>query len=236
MWKLLLIFVLVSVPFAEVNASTLSRNSGINTTDTYVAFTLNINIQSNLTLSRAIFDSETNTTTSNLNLKRECAFRVEAGYDTNGNLVVNIFSLDSSDPTTTPSDESQIMRYAGGKLTLFAKDGTPLPVPLYEGQTLPDPLGLLGLSPGSSVLNGIIVQDIFQYAQENQATVQTLDGQTISNSPPPQSSCQWPCKRAAVARLYGLTSKNKTTGSSLKFATLSRWRMSRQSGCCKSAT
>ncbi len=128
---------------------------------------------------------------TNLNLQRERVFRVEAGYDANGNLVVNILSLDpTSDPTTTPSDEFQVMRCAGGQLTLFAKDGTPLTVPLYEGQPLPNPLELLGLSPGSSVLNGIIVQDIFQYAQEHQATVLTLEGQTVSSSDPPPSTVQ----------------------------------------------
>ncbi len=57
MRKSLLTLALLLLPVGESNGSTLSRNSGINTTDTYVAFTLTINIQSNLTLSGPVFDS-----------------------------------------------------------------------------------------------------------------------------------------------------------------------------------
>jgi len=168
----------------------LSQNSGINPSDTYVIFDVTVQGQSNVTLSQPVYDSSTKTTTTNLTLSAVAIhFHVEAGYDSNGQLVVNLYSQDAaSDPMTTSGNDFSLIRFAKNQVTVFDQDGNPIPIVLPNNAPLPQPLQFLGTS--SSVLDGILVPNIYQYAQARGATVQIAPSSSAAAATPPPPTAQ----------------------------------------------
>jgi hypothetical protein len=151
---------------------------------------MSIQGSSNVTLSQPVYDSATKTTTTNLTLSAPARnFHVEAGYDTNGQLVVNLYNLDAAtDPSTNLGNDFSLIRFAKSQITVFDQDGNPVPILLPQNAPLPQPLQFIGTS--SSVLDGIVVSNIYSYAQAKGATVQvsqsassTCSGCTSTSSP-----------------------------------------------------
>ncbi|MGH9542622.1 MAG: BACON domain-containing protein [Terriglobales bacterium] len=102
-------------------------------------------------------------------------YHVEAGYDTNGQLVVNFWPTGSApNPATSQASEISMVRLAGGQVTAFDQNGEPIPgVAPLANLPLPQPLAYLGSNPGPSVINGMVVSDIQAYATAHNATVTT---------------------------------------------------------------
>src|SRR6266480_573663 len=161
----------------------LSQNSGINANDTYAIFDITFQGQGTQTVSKALYNPQTNTTGTSLTLTPNVRhFHVEIGYDTNDQLVMNLFSTDStSDPTTYPTSDVSQIQLRNGKLTIFDETGTPYPISLPNNAPLPFSLSLLGAIPGSSVLNYLIIQDPGSTATAENATVQ-YSGYTTTSS------------------------------------------------------
>lgn len=107
-------FFLVLASMTVPEALGQSQNSGINTADTHVAFDVTLQGQSNVALSKPVYDSSKKTTTANITLSTgPKQFHVEAGYDSNGGLVVNVYCLDAAaDPTTSPGNDFSLIRFA----------------------------------------------------------------------------------------------------------------------------
>lgn len=174
---------IVTVPFVS-EASGLSQNSGINISDSHVTFNLSLQSNSNLTLSQPVYNASTNTMASSIALNGSVNYRVEAGYDADGQLVMNVFSLDPvTDPAGTVTDGVLLFRLAKGKLVVFDQDGKPLPMVIPDGAPVPDPLQFLGSNPGSSVVNGMVVSDMQAYANEKGATLQYSQAAPGSTAP-----------------------------------------------------
>jgi hypothetical protein len=138
-------------PLTTVGQTALSTNSGINGNDTY--FTADMTVQDNvsITLPNAIFNpvTQTNSTVFTPNSSAQ-TFHVEAGYDANGGLVMNLW------PTNSQSVSS--IRLAGGQITAFDTTGNPIPLaPVTSNQAANWPLSLLGTNPGPSIINGIVI-------------------------------------------------------------------------------
>lgn len=182
--KLLSAFALIfAVPLIS-EASGLSQNSGINIGDSHVTFNLSLQNQANLTLSQPVYNASTNTMASSIAVNGSVNYRVEAGYDADGQLIMNVVSLDPvSDPATTVTDGVLLFRLAKGKLVVFDQDGKPLPVVIPDGATLPDPLQFLGPNPGSSVVNGMVVSDMQKYANDRGTTLQYSQAAPGSTAP-----------------------------------------------------
>lgn len=106
-------------------------------------------------------------------MNRITRYRIESGYDTSGQLVLNVFSLDTpTDPFITQSEGLLQFRLAAGKLVVFDELGKPLPLVLPDNAPMPNPLRFLGLRPGFSVLEGIRVSNLNSFAQSRNATVE----------------------------------------------------------------
>lgn len=151
----------------------LSQNSGVNTSDTHVRFDLTINEQSVITLQYPLYDPGSGTYTSSRTISRNVAYRVEAGYDSSGQLMMNLFSLDSpSDPYLTNSDAVPVARLANGKFVVFDPSGAPIPTVLPNNAPAPNPLQYLGSRGGFSVIEGLRVDDIFSFAQSRGASLE----------------------------------------------------------------
>lgn len=166
---------------APVFAQSLSANSGINANDTYIVFDLSAQESHTQNLSGSIWNTQTNSYTQQLNTSSNLTFHIEAGYDTNGNIVANIQPTGATETNLGIS----MMRYANGTLTLFDMQGNPLPnqPPAFNNAQYFTPATILGANPGPSVISGIIVPNLSVYAQQNQATItnQTAKYQTQCN-------------------------------------------------------
>jgi len=116
-------------PLTTVGQTALSTNSGINGNDTY--FTADMTVQDNvsITLPNAIFNpvTQTNSTVFTPNSSAQ-TFHVEAGYDANGGLVMNLW------PTNSQSVSS--IRLAGGQITAFDTTGNPIGTPSTASVTI----------------------------------------------------------------------------------------------------
>jgi pimeloyl-ACP methyl ester carboxylesterase len=146
---------------AHPASAQLSQNSGINQSDTYAVFDITIQGRGITTLPQAIYNPTTQTTSSTLDLALNARhYHVEVGYDLNDQLVMNIFTTDSTqDPTQSPYGDISRIELRNGKLTLFDETDTPIPMSLPNNAPLPGPLALLGAIPGSSVLQSLIISD-----------------------------------------------------------------------------
>lgn len=167
---------------ANVASAQLSQNSGINANDTYAVFDVTFQGQGSTPLSQALYNPSTNTTSSTLSLTPNVRhFHVEIGYDSNDQLVMNIFSTDPApDPTQFPFNDVTEIQLRDGKLTVFDETGTPYPISLPNNMPLPQPLSLLGAIPGPSVLNYLVTSNPTSTASAMNGSVQYSNGTTTS--------------------------------------------------------
>lgn len=159
---------------SSVAQSTLSANSGINAADTFVIMDFTVQSQATLSLSQPVHSISTNTNTTSLPVSRARHFHVEAGFDANDQIVMNIFPTDpAADPTVTSIDGIGKVHIANGTIVVFDTSGNPITFNLPANGSLPNPFLFLGLAPGASVLHGIVVSDINARAAEAHATITT---------------------------------------------------------------
>ena len=148
--------ILVFVPLA-LAAPTAS--SGINTSDTWVTMNLAVQPSISLKLPNSVYSASTKSyvTAENFNLTAR-HYYLEAGFDTNNLLVVNIQPTDTAtDRTTSFYSGTGKISVRGGRLFLYDASNNPIPVVMPDGTPVPEVLPFLGLSPGASVLSGIII-------------------------------------------------------------------------------
>lgn len=112
-----------------------------------------------LTLPNSFYNAQTQTTSSVLTaVPAAQLLHVEAGYDSNSLLVMNVWPTGTPvDPTIADADAFGFIRFAGGQVTVFSQAGVPLPLVLPAGVAAAWPLDLLGSNPGSSVINNLVV-------------------------------------------------------------------------------
>jgi pimeloyl-ACP methyl ester carboxylesterase len=173
-WFLILgLAVLISIP--SIAQTTLSANSGINAADTFVIMDFTVQSQATMSLSQPVHSIATNTNTTSLPINPIARhFHVEAGFDANDQVVMNIFPTDApADPTVSAIDGISKVHIANGTFEIFDTSSNPISFNLPANAPLPNPLMLLGLAPGSSVLHGIVVPDINARAAEAHATITT---------------------------------------------------------------
>jgi pimeloyl-ACP methyl ester carboxylesterase len=151
--------VLISAPMTALGQSTLSANSGINSADTWFAGTLTMSENGTVNLSSPQYNPQTQTTSSTWAVPSTLSYNIEAGYDANGGLVVNLYPINPN-PGQPPSTGPQVsaIRYAGGQMSVFDLQGNPYPMVMPDPNTpVPTPFSFLGSNPGSSIIGGIVV-------------------------------------------------------------------------------
>ena len=168
---MLLFCVLLAAPPAW---GQLSQNSGINANDTYAAFDLTLSGQATANLPQAIYNPSTGATSSAVTLSLPGRnWHVEVGYDSNDQIVLNLYSSDPiGDVTQFPNIGVSTVQLRNGNLTVFDETGAPIPISLPNNAPLPLPLSLLGPIPGSSVLSYLLISDPNATASAMNGTVQ----------------------------------------------------------------
>jgi len=108
--------------FAPHARAQLSQNSGINSNDTWITFDLLVSTSGSVTMPDSFYDPSTATSKSTLNVAPLArTFHIEAGYDANGGLVMNLRPTDTPiDPDSVDSTPVGLIRIAGGQLTMFS--------------------------------------------------------------------------------------------------------------------
>jgi pimeloyl-ACP methyl ester carboxylesterase len=144
----------------------LSQNSGINSADTWVAIDLTVTASGAVTLPNSFYNPATGTTSNLLSFAPPTqTFHMEAGYDSSGGLVMNVWPTGTpANPGTTDIDAIGFIRFAGGQMTVFAQNGIPLSPGFPSGVPTTWPLALFGSNPGPSVLQHLVVPNIPNYA------------------------------------------------------------------------
>jgi pimeloyl-ACP methyl ester carboxylesterase len=149
---------LFSLSSSAAAQTSLSQNSGINSADTWVAATISVAGNGSVTLASPFYNPETQVTSATLPVSSNHSFNLEAGYDTNGGMVVNIYPIASSNPETTDISSISCIRYAGGQMTIFDQSRNVIPIVMPNPNIpIPSPLEFLGKNPGSSLISGIVV-------------------------------------------------------------------------------
>jgi pimeloyl-ACP methyl ester carboxylesterase len=151
--------VLTSTPMTVLGQATLSANSGINSADTWFAGTLTMTENGTVNLSSPQYNPQTQTMSSSWAVPSTLSYNIEAGYDANGGLVVNLYPINLN-PSQPPSTGPQVsaIRYAGGQMSVFDLQGNPYPMVMPDPNTpVPTPFSFLGSNPGSSIIGGIVV-------------------------------------------------------------------------------
>jgi pimeloyl-ACP methyl ester carboxylesterase len=175
-----------SVTFAQTS---LSQNSGINSSDTWVTLDITLSGSGSATFSSPIYipslQASLNTVPTALASR---SMHIEAGYDSSGGIVMNIWPKGAAvNPMNTDVNAFGVIRYAAGQLTVFDQNGNPLPVtPIGSGAPLSWPLTLLGSNPGPSVIGGLVVPNIQTHATAMAATL------SIAGSSPQTATLQMP--------------------------------------------
>jgi hypothetical protein len=158
--------------FAPINTrgqSTLSQNSGVNSTDTWAVFDMTIQNQISVNTSQPYYNPVTQTTSNTFTTSHSQAFHVETGYDSTGSLVLNMWPTGTSQPT---SSAISVIRFAEGQVTVFDTSGNPIPIQLPNTSITQFNLSnLLGTNPGSSVINTLVTSDVQTFATKMNATI-----------------------------------------------------------------
>jgi hypothetical protein len=161
------------LPIASFCQSVLSLNSGINSSDTWGVVDLTITSNATVNLPQPIYDLATKTSSSTLTVGPSSqTLHVEAGYDSSGALVMNVWPTGAPvDPIKSDGNPLGFIRFAGGQMTIFDQNGSPLPVPSLEGIPTNWPLNLLGANPGPSVISNLVVSNIVNYSNAAHAAL-----------------------------------------------------------------
>ena len=175
----------------------LSQNSGISSADTWVAVDLTITTSGTITLPQAVYNPATQTSSNVLNLAPPTlTFHVEAGYDSGGGLVMNVWPTGTPpDPDGADSDAIGFIRFAGGQMTIFDQNGNPISPVFPSGVPTSWPLSLFGSNPGKSVLQHLVVPNIQSYSSGIHAQYVTSGSNPtyayVTPTMPSGSSAQW---------------------------------------------
>jgi pimeloyl-ACP methyl ester carboxylesterase len=199
--------------FLPLDASAqLSQNSGINSNDTWVTFDLTI---------------QTQTSSSSLAIPTFTqTYHMELGYDTSGQIVVNLWPTGGS-PFPGEYGTISVIRFSGGNITLFDQNGNPIPfTPPTTNASAFNPVSMLGTNPGASVLSRLVVPNIQQRATKaNAELVYTSPTYylTTTYSSGPLTSEQWAyvvsgSQYVATQATFYLNVANNTITRTLQFA------------------
>lgn len=175
----------------------LSQNSGINGSDTWITFDLTISSSGTAALPNAVYNPSTGTSSSSLSVTPvDQTFHVEAGYDSTGSLIMNLWPTGTPiDGDTTDADAIGFIRYAGGQITIFDQTGNPISPGFPAGVPTNWPLTFLGSNPSSSVIQHLVVLDIGSYSNGIHAAYSTYsqsDTMYATVTPPMSSGdAQW---------------------------------------------
>src|SRR5450631_1672261 len=200
-----------------------TKGGGINASDTWV--TMNITVQETMSanLPNAMWSVSAGrfVTTAQYSLAPR-HFYVEAGFDTGNLLVINIQPTDApTDPTTTLYSGVGKITVHGDRLFLYDASNNPIPVVMPDNAPIPV-LSVLGLTPGPSVLKGIIttsppamaaaIPGTLSYPQSNLAQILSQSGSSRSKTLTyAQSGSNWILQ--TVVHTMSSTSHNMTTTS-----------------------
>jgi len=171
------IAVIAATSLATVAAaqSTLSQGSGINAGDTWALFDVTVHDQATLQLSQPLQSNGATAVAVNVPDRH---FHVEAGFDTNNKLVLNLFVTDPpADPTTTLVSQIGKLQVVNGQPTVYDTAGNPMPGAFPHGSAAS--AWPFAATPGASVLDYLLCSDLSQLASEMQGTVQS-----VQSSPP----------------------------------------------------
>ncbi len=176
------LFAFVAAAFSQ----TLSQNSGINPQDTHAVFDLSVQSTGTVTLPSAVYNPSTQTMSTVFNVSPLArTMHVEAGYDTNGGMVINLYL----NPTTASSYTTSIspvgvVRYAQGQITLFDTNNVPIPQVLpNSGMSALLPPSFVNSNTGGSLLGQLAVSDIRHFAAVRNAVL-NLQGSSATVSLP----------------------------------------------------
>lgn len=165
----------------------LSANSGINSADTCVAMDLTVTGSATVNLPNPFYNPATQTTSSVLTVAPSApTLHIEAGYDSSGGLVMNFWPTGAPvNPNASDAQAIGFIRFAGGQITVFAQNGTPLSAVLPAGVSNAWPLNLLGSNPGASVIGNLVVPNIQNYATAIKASLTMSQSPTAAYVGPP---------------------------------------------------
>jgi pimeloyl-ACP methyl ester carboxylesterase len=175
--------VLICCSSAPAIAQTaLSQNSGINSADTWVTLDLSAQTQNaTMTFAIPVHNPITGAISSVVSVSPpSITYHIEAGYDTSGGLVMNLWPNGNSlVPSTTGTT---VIRLAGGLVTVFDLNGNPLQVSLPTGLNSPETLltSLLGSNPAPSLLSSLVVPNIQTHATTLNASLALSSNSTIA--------------------------------------------------------
>ena len=161
--------------------STLSANSGINASDSWVAFDLTIQTQST-TLTSDYVASYAGNRTQSVSVTANRSYHVEAGYDPSGGLVVNLSPIGAApDPVTGRASRFSMVRYAGGKFSVFDENGALIPIVFPPPPTvLGDPLGYLLPGPCGCPIGGLVINDPNGFAANMHTTANLVSQSPVT--------------------------------------------------------
>jgi pimeloyl-ACP methyl ester carboxylesterase len=162
------------LPLRSYCQSGLSQNSGINASDTWVAFDLSLQTQAAVTGSVAFYNPQTKTTGTNYTLaSTPRTYHMELGYDANGLIVMNVFPTGATaNPISSDASSIGMIRFASGNITVFDQNGQPIPLILPSSTIAAfNPLSLLGSNPAPSLLTSLVVPNIQAQAQTAKAAL-----------------------------------------------------------------
>ena len=155
-------------------------------------------------------------------------YHVELGYDSNGQIIANVWPTGSAAPGTDVGAVS-VIRLSGGNLTVFDQNGAPIPyVSPGSNLTTYNPLSLLGTNPGRSVVQRLVVANIQQQATKMQAEYTTVNSTyvlTTNYTSGPLTKEQWTyvasgSQYLATQAEYWISASNFSGTRTLQFANL----------------
>ncbi len=175
--------------------SGLSNNSGINSSDTWVTLDITVSDSANVNFSQAIYNPQTQSSTATMPVAPAPeTFHMEAGYDANGGVVLNLWPKGSAGSLySTDTSNLGVIRFADGKVTVVDQNGNILPnIALDSRISANFPLSFLGSNPGPSVIASLVVPNIQQYSSALNASL-TINAQSalVQSSFSQNGSAAW---------------------------------------------
>lgn len=162
----------LALAITSLAQTTLTANTGINPSDTYVLFDLSISSSTTVTTSSPIYNASTGTSSTTVPLTWTATYHVQAGYDSSGALVTEMWPTGTQqDPTQADVSDVSMIRLAGGQIYVFDRGGNLLPLTAPNSNvSFPVPLQYLGENPAASVLVGIALTNVQNFASSRGAT------------------------------------------------------------------
>jgi len=181
---------------------------------------------------QSFYNPATGTSSNVLNLAPPTqTLHVEAGYDSSGGLVMNVWPTGApTNPDTTDSDAIGFIRFAGGQMTVFDQNGAPITPAFPSGVPTSWPLGLFGSNPGSSVIQHLVVQNIQTYSSGIHAQYVTSGSNPtyayVTPTMPSGSSATWTYASSGsnwIAQQFVITvpASNGSATRTIQFANMS---------------